>query len=138
MLTHETGLLERGDDTRFGGRRDDGHRVALIMSPLQHLVGSWALHAALGELLRDFLELTGDERLLLFIAHLEVVLLHESLDHAAEVHAHEVGEEAIDGVFLVDVVLLHDLVGEIGAGFESETLRLAESVVAVEEDIFDL
>ena len=132
LLTHETSLLERGDHTRFGGRRDDGHRVALIMSPLQHLVGSWALDAALGELLRDFIKLTRDERILLFIAHLEVVLLHESLDHAAEVHAHEVGEEAID------VVLLHDLVGEVGAGFEGETLRLAESVVTVEEDIFDL
>jgi len=33
---------------------------------------------------------------------------------------------------------LHDLVGEISTGFEGKTLRLAESVVTIEENIVDL
>ena len=137
-LTHKTGLLEGGNDARLGRGGDDSHWVALVVSPLQLLVRTWALHTASGQLLGDLVELTVDELVLLIFTHLEVMLLHESLDHPAEVHAHEVGEEAIDGVGLVDVVLLHDLVGKVGACFEGETLRLAESVVAVEEDILDL
>lgn len=138
LLTHEIGLLQGGDDTRLGGRRDHSHRVALILSPLQHLVGTWALLALRRELLRHLVELTRDEFVLLFVAHLDVVLLHEPLDHAAEVHTDKVCQETVDGVPLVDVVLLHDLIGEISAGLEGETLRHAEGVVTVEEDVFDL
>jgi hypothetical protein len=35
-------------------------------------------------------------------------------------------------------VLLEHLVGEIGTCLEGETLRLAEGVVTVEEDVLDL
>ena len=136
--THEAGLLERSNDARLVRRGDDGHWVALILHPLQLLIGARALNTLLGELLRDFLKFTTDELVLLFLWHAEVVLLLQTEDHVAEVVAYEVLEEAINGVGLVDVVLLHDLVGEVGACFESETLRLAESVVTVEEDVFDL
>ena len=62
----------------------------------------------------------------------------KSSDHAAEVHADELAEQAINGVGFVDIVLLANLVGELRASFEGETLRLAESVVTVEEDVLDL
>jgi hypothetical protein len=35
-------------------------------------------------------------------------------------------------------MLLQELVGEIGAGFESQTLRQDQGVVAVEQDVLDL
>ena len=66
------------------------------------------------------------------------MLLLEADEHVAEVVADEVFEERVDSVGSVDVVLLHHLIGEIGTCFERETLRLAESVVTVEEDVFDL
>ena len=66
------------------------------------------------------------------------MLLLEADEHVAEVVTDEVLEERVDSVGSVDVVLLHHLIGEIGTCFERETLRLAESVVTVEEDVFDL
>lgn len=41
-------------------------------------------------------------------------------------------------VLEVDLVLLEDLVGKIGARLESITLRDDESVVAVEENVLEL
>ena len=52
--------------------------------------------------------------------------------------ADKVLEEGVDIVAGADVVLFEDFVGELGTGFEGEALRLAESVVAVEEDVLDL
>ena len=72
------------------------------------------------------------------MAHGEVVLLLKANEHVAEVVAYEVFEQRVGVVGGIDVVLLHHLIGEIGTCFERETLRLAESVVTVEEDIFDL
>lgn len=66
------------------------------------------------------------------------MLLLEADEHVAEVVAYEIFEERVDIVSGIDVVLLHHLIGEIGTCFEGETLRLAESVVAVEEDVFGL
>ena len=59
----------------------------------------------------------------------------EGDDHAAEVLAHEVGEELGTGVALVDVVFGEDFVGEVGAGFEGELFGEDERVVAVEEEL---
>jgi hypothetical protein len=39
---------------------------------------------------------------------------------------------------MVDVMLLEDLVAELGAGFKGEELGLGESIVAVEEDVVNL
>ena len=108
------------------------------MDPGEHLVGTRALNTLSRELLGHLIQLTVNELILLFLAHLEVVLLLQCLDHAAEVHANEALEKAIYGVCFVDVVFLHDLVGEVGASPEGKTLGLAESVVAVQEDILDL
>jgi hypothetical protein len=66
------------------------------------------------------------------------VLLLEPDEHVAEVVAHEVFEQRVGIVGGIDVVLLHHLIGEIGTCFEGETLRLAESVVTVEEDVLGL
>jgi len=52
--------------------------------------------------------------------------------------ADEVLEEGVDIVASVDVVLLEDLVGELGASLEGQALGLAEGVVAVEQDVLDL
>jgi hypothetical protein len=137
-LTHEVGLLQGGDDTRLGGGRDNRHGVALSLDPLELLGHAWALGALLGELLGDLAKLTGNEVLLLLVRHGEVVLLLQADEHVAEVVADEVFEEGVGVVGGIDVVLLHHLVGEISTGLERQTLGLAEGVVAVEEDVFDL
>ena len=138
VRTHEVGLLEGGNDTRLSRRGDDSHRVALSLDPLHLLRHPWALLALGRELLGDLVELAGDEGVLLFLIHGEVVLLLEAEEHVAEVVAHEVLEKGVDIVDGVDVVLLHHLIGEVGTSFEGETLRLAESVVTVEEDVLGL
>jgi hypothetical protein len=138
ILTHEVGLLERRNDTWFGRSRDDGHRVALCLDPLQLLSHTWALLALGTELLGDLVELTSNEALHIVVWHGEVVLLLEALEHVTEVVADEVFEKRVGVVFGVDVVLLHHLVGEVCTCFEGEPLRLAEGVVAVEEDVLDL
>lgn len=66
------------------------------------------------------------------------MLLLETDAHAAEVLADEVFEEGLGGVTGVDVMLLQDLVGEVGTGLEGEVLAEAQCVVAVEEDVLDL
>ena len=50
------------------------------------------------------------------------MLLLETDHHTTEVLANEGFEEIIDGVAFLDVVHLEEFIGEIGAGFESETL----------------
>ena len=122
ILTHEVGLLERGDDTWLGRGRDDGHWVALSLDPLQLLGHTRALLALRTELLRDLVELTSNEALHVIVRHAEVVLLLQPFEHVAEVVAHEVFEEGVGVVFGVDVVLLHHLVGEVCTCFESEPL----------------
>jgi hypothetical protein len=59
--------------------------------------------------------------------------------HAAEVVADEVLEQGLGRVALVgDAMLVEDLVGELGAGLKGQVLRLAEGVVAVEQDVLGL
>jgi hypothetical protein len=110
----------------------------LSLDPLELLSHAWALGALLGELLGDLAKLTGNEVLLLLVRHGEVVLLLQADEHVAEVVADEVFEEGVGVVGGIDVVLLHHLVGEISTSLERQTLGLAEGVVAVEEDVFDL
>lgn len=110
-LTHETSLLERGNDTRLGRGGHDSHGVALVLDPLQLLVGTGALLALGRQLLGDLVELTGDEIVLLVLGHLEVVLLLDADEHVAEVVADELLQQLVDGVGGVNVVLLQHLVG---------------------------
>ena len=138
LLTHQVGLLERSDNTWLGGCRDDGHWVALFLDPLQLLCCSRALNALRTKLLGHRIELTSNELVYLLLGHLKVVLLLESDEHVTEVVPDEVLEERIDIVLSINVVLLHHLIGEIGTCFERETLGLAEGVVTVKEDVFDL
>lgn len=138
LLTHEVRLLQGGNDTRLGRRRDDSHRVALSFDPLELLCDTRALLALGRELLRHLVKLTSHELILLLLAHREVVLLLQSDEHVAEVVPDEVFEKGVDIVGDINVVLLHHLIGEIGTCFEGETLGLAEGVVTVEEDVFNL
>ena len=66
------------------------------------------------------------------------MLLLESDEHAAEVFPYELLEKGVDGVGGIDVVLLQHFIRELRACLERQTLRLAESVVAVKENIFHL
>ena len=62
----------------------------------------------------------------------------QPLEHAAEVLADEFAHQLGTGVAVWDGLLLEDLVGEFGAGFEGEDFGKDERVVAVEEDLLDL
>ena len=108
------------------------------MHPREHLIGTGTFLTPGGEFLGDLLKLTGDVRILLLLAHCEVVLLLQTYDHVTEVVPDEVRQEAVDRVGFTDVVLLHNLIGEISACFERKTLRLAKRIVTVQEDVFDL
>ena len=52
--------------------------------------------------------------------------------------ADEAGDERLSSVMLVETMFGHDFVDEIGACFKGKVLRLDKSVVAVEENVFDL
>lgn len=136
--TEQVGLLQGCQDTRLGRGRDDSHRVTLLLSPLELLRHAGALGAFLAELLGDLAQLPSDVVLTLLITHGEVVLLLQTDEHVAEVVAHKVLQERIGVVAGVNLVLLQHLVGEIRTCLERQTLRLAERVVAVEQDILDL
>ena len=110
----------------------------MVLGPLELFGDTGALDALLGELFDDLAELTVDELVNLVAAHLEIVLLLQAEEHVAEVVADKVLEERVGVIVGVNVVLLEYLVGEIGACLEGKTLRLAEGVVTVEEDVFDL
>lgn len=69
---------------------------------------------------------------------MKVVLLLETNEHATEVVADEILKQRVNSVAVFLSELFKDFVGEIGTGFEGQTLRLDKSVVAVEEDILDL
>lgn len=116
------GLLERGDDTRFGRGADDGHWVAGLLQALE-LFGGTGAGLALGlEFGSDGTQLLSNVLFELICGHLEVVLLLETDHHATEVLANEGFEEVIDGVAFGDFVHLEEFIREIGAGFEGETL----------------
>jgi len=131
-------LLDTGDDARLGRRADDRHRVALLLEVLELLRHAGADGGLLGEFEGDGAEFAVDVVVHLGLRHLEVELLLEAVEHAAEVLADEVGEELFDGVAFLDVMFLEELVGQVGAGFKGEVFGEDEGVVAVEEDVFDL
>lgn len=118
----DVGLLERGNDTGLGRGADNRHGIAGLVQALK-LFGGTRAWLALGlELGSDCAQLLADVLLELICGHLEVVLLLETNHHAAEVLANEGFEEVINGVALLDLVDLEEFIGEIGAGFEGETL----------------
>jgi len=68
----------------------------------------------------------------------EVVARLQAFEHAAEVLADKVFEELRAGVAVWKALFFEDFVGEVGAGLEGERFGEDKSVVAVEEDVFDL
>jgi len=131
-------LLEGSDNTRLSRGRDNRHWVSLALGPFQLLCDIWALDSLLAELGSDSVQLLGDVLLKLGIGQLEAVLLLQTLEHASEVVANEVLEESLSGVSLVDLLLCHEFVGEIGTCLEGQVLRLAQGVITVKENILDL
>lgn len=131
-------LLDGGNDTGLGAGRDDAHLVALLLGPLHHLRGTWAWVALLSELGGDTTDLHVDVVVNLLGVHLEVVDLLELVAHAAEVLSDERLEELVDVVDMVNVVLLEDLVAQVGAGLEGAELGESKGVVAVIENVGDL
>ena len=134
----DANLLDRGNDTWLSRGGDNRHLVALVLDPLHHLWHAWAWLALLGQLSGDGTKLTVDVGIDLLWAHLEVVDLLQLVAHAAEVLANERLEQLVHIVLVVDVVLLENLVAEVGASLEGEELGLGERVVAVEENVVDL
>ena len=134
----DAGLLQASNNTWLRTGADDTHRVSLLLELGQLLWCAWAWLALLTELLGDAAEFLCNVVVEFLRSHGEVVLLLQADAHATEVLANEVVEERLGGVPGVDVVLLHDLVGQVGASLEGEVLTEAEGVVAVEEDILDL
>ena len=66
------------------------------------------------------------------------MLLLETHHHATEILTNEVFKERVGGVASIDIVLLEEFIGEVGASFEGQTLREAKGVVAVEKNVLDL
>lgn len=58
--------------------------------------------------------------------------------HATEVLTDELLEELVDRVALSLAILLQQLVGEVSASLKGKTLREAESVVAIKQNVLDL
>lgn len=121
-VLHLIGLDQAGDNTRLGAGADDAHGVALLLEALELLGRTWARLSLLAELPRDAVELLADVALQFSVRQCEVVLLLKAHAHAAEVLADEVLEESIGGIALGEALLLHNLVGQVGAGLEGETL----------------
>jgi hypothetical protein len=134
----DLGLLQRRDDTRSGGGGHDGHWVPLALQPLEslrHTVAHGGLGPQLGD---DGVDLAGDVSVNLLGGHGEAMLFLQADHHAAEVLANKGLQKLMHSVALGDLVVLEDLIGEVGAGLEGQLLREDESVVAVEKDVLDL
>jgi hypothetical protein len=131
-------LLDTGDNAGLGRGADNGHRVALLLSPLKLLGNTRARLALLAQLGSDGAELAVNISINLLGGHGEAMLLLETDEHATEVVANKVFEELVDSVSLGLAPLLKDLVGQVGASLEGKTLRQAEGVVAVEQNVLDL
>jgi len=118
----DLGLLKRSNNTWFGRCADDRHGVSRLVQALELFWGTGAWLALGSEFGSDSTDFLADVLFELILRHGEVVLLLETDHHATEVLADEGFQEVIDSVALLDVVLLEDLIGEISACFESETL----------------
>lgn len=120
-------------------RRYDSQVVfPLVMQLLQFVHGTRAWLGLLLEHLDHLAQFLVDVVVELLVAEREVVFFAERGHHAAEVLADEVFEEGRAGVAVGETLLLEDLIGELGAGFESEGFGEHKGVVAVEEDRSDL
>ena len=137
-VLHKIRLLERGDDARLCAGADDGHRVALLFELLELFGHVWARLGLFVELLNYLAQLSLDVVFQLLLGHGEAVLLLQAQHHAAEVLPDKLLEKALGRVVRVDAMLLEKLVGQVGAGFEGQTLALNEGVVAVEENVLNL
>lgn len=126
-------------DTGQSGRRDDSQAVLLLLVQLLEDIDDAGAGLGLGlQLLDDLAQLALNVCVEFLRGQLEVVLLGERDHHATEVLADEVLQQGGAGVAVGDALLLEDLIGEFGAGLESELLGEDEGVVAVEQDLLDL
>ena len=124
-VMHDVGLLETGNNTRLCTGADNAHWVSLLLELLQLLWCTRAWLAFLAEFLCDSTEFLTNVVVKLLWRHGEVVLLLKTDAHAAEVLPNEVFEEGFGGIAGIDVVLLHDLIGQVGTGLEGKMLAEA-------------
>ena len=124
-VVHDVGLLKTGNHTRLCTGADNAHGVSLLLEFLQLLRCTRAWLALLTELLGDTTEFLANVVVKLFWRHGEVVLLLKTDTHATEVLPNEVFEEGFGGIAGIDVVLLHDFIGEVGTSLEGEVLAEA-------------
>ena len=124
-VVHDVGLLKTGNHTRLCTGADNAHGVSLLLEFLQLLRCTGAWLALLTELLGDTTEFLANVVVKLFWRHGEVVLLLKSDTHATEVLPNEVFKEGFGGIAGIDVVLLHDFIGEVGTSLEGEVLAEA-------------
>ena len=115
-------LLYAGDDTGLGGGADNGHGVALLLQALKLLRNAGAGLALLAQLGGDGAELAVNVGIDLIRGHGEAVLLLQADEHAAEVVADEVLQQLLNGVALRLAPFLQDLVSQVRAGLEGQTL----------------
>jgi hypothetical protein len=132
-------LLDAGNDSWFGGRGDNSH--AIFSGFFQCLeLGSSTL-ALLGfgfKILYHLVHLLTNIVVQLVLRQGEVVLLLNGHHHAAEVLADEIFDQLVASVAVRDALFLEDGVGEVGTCFEGEDFGEDQSVITVEEEIFDL
>lgn len=131
-------LLQGRDDTRFGAGAHHRHRVSLLLEPLQLFWCTRARGGLLTELLRHRAQLALDIVIQLLIRQLEVVFFLQPQQHASKILAHEILEETVDVIPGRYAMLFEKLVGQVRTGFESQSLREDKSIIAVEENVFDL
>lgn len=134
----DASFLQRGNDTGLGGGADNGHRIALLLEGLELLRRTGARSAFLAQLGGDGTKLTVNVGISLIGRHGKAMLLLEANEHTTEVLANEVLKQLLNGVPLRLAPFLEDLISQVGASLKSQTLRQAEGIVAVEQDVFDL
>ena len=110
-----------------------------ILAELFEDFGGAGAFFTMGENLLDhFIHLTADILFKLVLGEGEVVILLKRTHHTTEVLANIGLDQLFAGISLALVLRLHDLVGEVGTCFECKFLGEHESIVAVEEEVFDL
>ena len=124
-VVHDVGFLETGNHTRLCTGADNAHWVSLLLELLQLLWCTRAWLAFLAEFLCDSTEFLTNVVVKLLWRHGEVVLLLKTDAHATEVLPNEVFEEGFGGIAGIDVVLLHDLIGQVGTSLEGKMLAEA-------------
>lgn len=132
-------LLDGGTDAAQSRGRDNSHVVFSRALQSLEFFGDANAGRGLGlQLGDDLVFLFLDVALNLLLGHFEAVLALQRDHHAAEVLADEILDELLASVAVGNVALGEDLVGNVGAGLESQLLGHDEGVVTIEQELSNL